>query len=394
MNLGVKLTLMSLGLIAVNVAAQTVTAPSPSGTATLVPVFSGSTTIVNSPISVSGNNVGIGTTPQYTLHINGSSYLSNNSQVWNWPFTSIFNPSPSYHSVNGIGNTGVIATLGGSGTSANADGLGTISLYVNSGYTVSNSGNTAGGAFVDILSNPASVTIQTGAGSGFLAHYYASQASAYSLNSQTLTEYGFFSNLAANPTAGAVAFAYYGNGSAPSYFGGNVGIGTANPQQKLEINGNLRFTADGSVQTTAWTGVLCGGDYAEAVETAGSKAAYEPGDVLVISGNNDKDVQKSHEPYSVMVAGIYATKPGVVGKRESLSKVSDDIPMAMVGIVPTKVTAENGPIRRGDLLVTSSQPGFAMKGTNRRKMLGAVIGKAMGTLDAGTGTIEVLVTLQ
>jgi hypothetical protein len=35
-----------------------------------------------------------------------------------------------------------------------------------------------------------------------------------------------------------------------------------------------------------------------------------------------------------------------------------------------------------------------MKGTDRSKMLGAVIGKAMGNLSAGKGVIEVLVTLQ
>jgi hypothetical protein len=35
-----------------------------------------------------------------------------------------------------------------------------------------------------------------------------------------------------------------------------------------------------------------------------------------------------------------------------------------------------------------------MKGTDRGRMLGAVIGKAMGSLDSGTGVIEVLVTLQ
>jgi hypothetical protein len=62
--------------------------------------------------------------------------------------------------------------------------------------------------------------------------------------------------------------------------------------------------------------------------------------------------------------------------------------------VPTKVTTENGPIRRGDLLVSSTTPGYAMKGTDRNRMLGAVIGKAMGSLDSGTGVIEVLVTLQ
>lgn len=65
-----------------------------------------------------------------------------------------------------------------------------------------------------------------------------------------------------------------------------------------------------------------------------------------------------------------------------------------MGRVPTKVSAENGPIKVGDLLVTSSTMGYAMKGTDRYRMLGAVVGKAMGTLDAGTGTIEVLVSLQ
>ena len=68
--------------------------------------------------------------------------------------------------------------------------------------------------------------------------------------------------------------------------------------------------------------------------------------------------------------------------------------MAMTGIVPTKVSAENGPIKAGDLLVSSSTLGYAMKGTDRSRMLGAVIGKALGHLDSGTGVIEVVVTLQ
>jgi hypothetical protein len=159
------------------------------------------------------------------------------------------------------------------------------------------------------------------------------------------------------------------------------------------VTGNL-VLKDGSVQTTAWTGVLCGGDYAEAVNTRGSKKSYEPGDVLVIGDGDRGEVQKSVEPYSTMVAGIFATKPGVIGRRQSLLKDADEIPMAMVGIVPTKVTAENGPIRRGDLLVSSSTKGYAMKGTDRNRLVGAVIGKAMGSLDSGTGVIEVLVTLQ
>jgi hypothetical protein len=68
--------------------------------------------------------------------------------------------------------------------------------------------------------------------------------------------------------------------------------------------------------------------------------------------------------------------------------------MAMVGRVPTKVSTENGSIRVGDLLVSSSTVGYAMKGTDRARMLGAVIGKALAPLDSGTGVILVLVTLQ
>jgi hypothetical protein len=74
--------------------------------------------------------------------------------------------------------------------------------------------------------------------------------------------------------------------------------------------------------------------------------------------------------------------------------VNDEVPLAVVGIVPCKVTAENGPIQAGDLLVTSSTAGYAMRGTDRGKMLGAVVGKALEPLSGGTGLIQVLVTLQ
>jgi len=175
---------------------------------------------------------------------------------------------------------------------------------------------------------------------------------------------------------------------------GNVGIGTTNPQAKLEINGNLRFTVDGSVQTTAWTGTLCGGDYAESVDVSGDRTNYKPGDVLVLDADNPGKMLKSIEAYSTSVSGIYSTKPGTVGRRQATAKSPDEVPMAVVGIVPAKVSAENGPIKVGDLLVTSSTPGYAMKGTDRSRMLGAVVGKAMAKLDSGTGVIEVLVTLQ
>jgi hypothetical protein len=76
---------------------------------------------------------------------------------------------------------------------------------------------------------------------------------------------------------------------------------------------------------------------------------------------------------------------------ENLNK---EVPLAVVGVVPCKVSTENGPIATGDLLVTASTTGYAMKGTDRSRMLGAVVGKALQPLGSGTGIIEVLVSLQ
>ena len=68
--------------------------------------------------------------------------------------------------------------------------------------------------------------------------------------------------------------------------------------------------------------------------------------------------------------------------------------MAVVGIVPCKVSTENGPISRGDLLVTSSTQGYAMRASDMTKLSGAIIGKALQPLPSGAGKIEVLVTLR
>ncbi len=59
-----------------------------------------------------------------------------------------------------------------------------------------------------------------------------------------------------------------------------------------------------------------------------------------------------------------------------------------------KVDASFGAIHAGDLLTTSSHAGYAMKATDKSQAFGAVIGKALGDLDSGTGTIPVLVTLK
>jgi hypothetical protein len=56
-----------------------------------------------------------------------------------------------------------------------------------------------------------------------------------------------------------------------------------------------------------------------------------------------------------------------------------------------KVDGSFRAIHAGDLLTTSANPGYAMKVTDKVAAIGAIIGKALGAWDIGTGTIPVLV---
>ena len=86
--------------------------------------------------------------------------------------------------------------------------------------------------------------------------------------------------------------------------------------------------------------------------------------------------------------------------------------LALTGRVPVKVTDENGPINRGDLLTTSSKPGYAMKWTSldvneardfeelksmlaeNERRSNAIVAKALEPLEYGEGKIIALITLQ
>ena len=66
-------------------------------------------------------------------------------------------------------------------------------------------------------------------------------------------------------------------------------------------------------------------------------------------------------------------------------------PISLAGLVPAHVTNENGNIMPGDLLVSSSKPGYAMKNDNPKD--GTVVGKAFDFCDEKDCKIPVFVAL-
>jgi len=194
--------------------------------------------------------------------------------------------------------------------------------------------------------------------------------------------------------------------AAPAVWGFTTGVGSGLLVDHNGASGNLAVlrssganqaridkTGKGFFNGGTQTG---GADVAEAFEVEGAVYDYEPGDVLVISSESDRRVEKSNDAYSTSVIGVYATKPGVLLTERSIDDGHEDtVPVGVVGVIPTKVSSENGPIRRGDLLVTSRTTGHAMRGTDRGEMLGAVIGKALENFDgSGTGIIKVMVNVK
>jgi hypothetical protein len=157
-----------------------------------------------------------------------------------------------------------------------------------------------------------------------------------------------------------------------------------NPQTDVQF----RVATDGTVYSDGGIFLVSPADFAEMLPAA---PGVEPGDVLAIG--IDGQLTQSTAAYQTSVAGVYSTKPGFVGGQPIEGKAEGTIPLAVVGIVPTKASAENGAIRPGDLLVASATPGRAMRAGDNSPQ-GSVIGKAMQPLATGTGVIKVLVTLQ
>jgi hypothetical protein len=172
---------------------------------------------------------------------------------------------------------------------------------------------------------------------------------------------------------------------------GNVGIGTTTPASRLDVRGNvtIRDNSTGTIAVELGTGL----DYAEGFNVT-DNSGIEPGSVLCIDPENPGKLMISSDAYDSKVAGIVAGANNL-GSGISLGTGIHDFNVALAGRVYCNVDASEQSVEVGDLLTTSSLPGFAMKADNKEKAQGAILGKAMESLAKGKkGQILVLVTLQ
>lgn len=196
-------------------------------------------------------------------------------------------------------------------------------------------------------------------------------------------------------------------------YSADVGIGTITPQAKVHVDGSVQIDNGSLILTSAAppgsvtlkrdpASKVIGRDLAEIFETTDE---VEVGDVVVLDEEHPLKLRKSFQSNDQKVAGIVSQSPGLLFEGHQLQVFAQPFqnghraPVALSGRVRCKVSLENGPIRAGDLLTSSSTAGHAMKATGGRQAAGTIVGKALEAFEGGpdgetTGFLTVLVTLQ
>ena len=120
-----------------------------------------------------------------------------------------------------------------------------------------------------------------------------------------------------------------------------------------------------TLRTTKFQGTATAAEYADLAEVYSSDINYRPGTVVMFGG--EQEVTTSTGLATTKVAGVVSTDPAYLMNSEAKG-----VAVALKGRVPCYVV---GPIKKGDLLVTSSIPGVACR--SESWVGGAVIGKSI-----------------
>jgi len=129
-----------------------------------------------------------------------------------------------------------------------------------------------------------------------------------------------------------------------------------------------------------------GSDYAEYFFSIDSNLV--PGEIVCVDRAHSNGVKRCVASSDALAMGVVSTSPAFVGNDRYGDNNTHYKLIGLIGQLPTKVNVENGAIRQGDYLTTSSIPGVAMKAS-----LGdPTIGIALESLFSGSDSIKVLIS--
>lgn len=138
-----------------------------------------------------------------------------------------------------------------------------------------------------------------------------------------------------------------------------------------------------TVYAGEFNGTATSARYADLAELYAADSDYESGTVVVFGG--DAEVTQTDCKGDTRVAGVVSTNPAHLMNSDLVA--DHPVAVALQGRVPCKVLSR---VEKGDLLVTSAVPGYAV--VDNEGMSGTVIGKALEHKeDLGKGIIEVVV---
>ncbi len=292
---------------------------------------------------------------------------------------------------SGLGVYGQATGASARGVYGRADALGDVTNY--GGYFVAK-GDSGRGVFGDASGATAYGVYGRATNSGGSRHYggyfTASGSDGVGVSAQGDTGIigtGTTTGVLAASSGGTALWAVVSDG----YGDGIYAEGGPQGGYAAQFKGNVLIRSKTTGATILEFGE--GLDYAEGFDVSRGRN-FAPGDVLVIDPQNPGKLTLSNSPYDRKVAGIIAGAHGL-GSAVKIGSGGHDHNVALAGRVYCNVDTSYGKVSPGDLLTTSSTPGYAMVVKDYAKAQGAILGKAMEGLEEGKkGQILALVTLQ
>ncbi len=236
------------------------------------------------------------------------------------------------------------------------------------------------------LSNDSELKFNIGANESWTYRY------VMQINSPTPADMKFAIAAPVGATCQATATSYKNNNSI-SQLGCGVSSGlmsTSATDEMIEVTGSVQNGANAGTITVQWAQntsnagntIVYKGSFVNAFKETGADLAEiyythdnaQAGNLVSLDSSMRAGVRKTSGSYDSTVMGVISTKPGyVLADSAGSDPTAAPVALALSGRVPVKISDENGPVKAGDPLTSSSTPGVAMRATQP----GWVIGMAM-----------------